>query len=53
MKRTIRIDGTTYEVRYTYQKEDGTVWNVLLGAEGFYGEFGDEWPESQVVGRLG
>jgi len=49
MKRKIRIDGVDYRVRYTYQREDGTIWNVLLNAVGFYGEFGDEWPEKQTV----
>ena len=48
MKRTIRIDGVDYTVRYTYKKDDGTLWNVLLDAQGFYGEFGDEWPEKQT-----
>ena len=49
MKRTIKIDGIEYTVRYTYKREDGTLWNVLDTEGGFYGEFGDEWPEKQTV----
>ena len=49
MKRQIRIDGVNYQIRYTYEREDGTLWNVLLDAKGLYGEFGDEWPEKQTV----
>lgn len=44
--KTIRIDGVTYKIRYTYQREDGTWWYVLLDATRFYGEFGDEWAVS-------
>ena len=48
MKRTIRIDGVDYDVRYTYKREDGTVWHVL-NATNLMGKFGDEWPEKQTV----
>jgi len=47
--KTIRIEGVTYRIRYTYKKDDGTLWYVLLDAESFYGKFGDEWPVSQTI----
>ena len=49
MTHTIKIDGIDYRVRYAYKRDDGTTWYVLLDAEGFYGEHGDEWPEKQVI----
>ena len=48
-KKTITIEGNTYKIRYTYKRDDGTLWHVLLVDGGFYGEFGDEWPVSQTV----
>lgn len=45
----IRIDGIKYKIRYTYKREDGTLWHVLLGATGLYGKHGDEWPVSQTT----
>jgi hypothetical protein len=47
--KTIRIEGITYNVRYTYKRDDGTLWYVLADAEGLYGEYGDEWPVSQTA----
>lgn len=47
--KMIRIDGITYKIRYTYKRDNGTLWHVLLGAEGFYGEYGDEWPVSNTT----
>ena len=44
--KTIRIDGVTYKIRYTYKREDGSLWYVLLDATCFYGKFGDEWAVS-------
>lgn len=45
--KMIKIDGVNYKIRYTYKREDGTEWFVLMGANNLYGEFGDEWPVSQ------
>lgn len=51
MTKQIKIDGSFYTVRYTYTKENGSVWYVLLVDGGFFGEFGDEVPASMVVGK--
>jgi len=46
----ITIQGQTLKVRYTYQREDGTIWHVLDTIDcpnqkgPGHGEFGDEWP---------
>ena len=45
----IKIDGTTYTIRYAYKREDGTIWLVLAGAKGLYGDHGDEWPANQTT----
>jgi hypothetical protein len=51
---SITIQGQTLKVRYTYQREDGTVWHVLNTLDcpdqtgPGYGDFGDEWPDAQV-----
>lgn len=44
MTKQIKINGTVYQVRYTYTREDGSVWLVLRCDGGLQGEFGDEWP---------
>jgi len=44
MKKTIKINGVEYKIRYAYQKEDGTKWLVLDVPGGFEGDFGDEVP---------
>lgn len=45
----IRIDGVSYKIRYTYKRNDGTEWYVLLDAENLMGEFGDEFPVEGTV----
>lgn len=43
----IEINGRQWEIRYSYQREDGTLWHVVdtHGKDGpFLGDFGDEWP---------
>lgn len=44
MAKTIRIDGITYKIRYTYKRDDDTLWHVLSDASGLQGKYGDEWP---------
>jgi len=51
--RVLKAQGAEYEVRYTYNREDGTVWYVLKDKAGFpatdlLGDFGDEWPAALV-----
>jgi hypothetical protein len=41
---TVTINGTSYKVRYTYRRPDGSLWAVLLCDGELQGEFGDEWP---------
>lgn len=47
--KTIRIEGIIYKIRYTYKRDDGTLWYVLSDTEAFFGKFGDEFPVSQSV----
>ena len=45
--KEIKMNGRQWKIRYSYQREDGTLWHVIdtQGENGpFLGEFGDEWP---------
>lgn len=48
MLKTITTNGTTFRVRYTYKRSDGSFWYVLdTNGETvpfLFGEFGDEFP---------
>ena len=49
---SITINGITCKVRYTYTKDDGTVWHVLNIGDMDHGpgrgDYGDEWPDCHV-----
>ncbi len=51
MKKKLMLDGVNYEVRYTYEREDGSSWYVLLEATNLMGKFGDEWPVKQTFSQ--
>lgn len=48
MTKTVTTNGTTFRIRYSYKREDGTLWHVLdTNGEPIaflFGEFGDEFP---------
>ncbi|MFA6198810.1 MAG: hypothetical protein WC679_00135 [Bacteroidales bacterium] len=45
---TIKIDGVVYKIRYSYRRDDGTLWYVLDVSGGFSGDFGDEVQVNEV-----
>ena len=48
VKKTIKVNGKEYQVRYVYTRDDGTQWYVLLtdglNNPGLSGDFNDESP---------
>jgi len=43
MKKTVTINGREYQLRYVYEKEDGSKW-MVLNTDELQGKFGDEYP---------
>jgi hypothetical protein len=50
--KTLTVAGVEYRVRYTYKRDDGSLWFVLdtngETVPTLKGEFGDEWPAEKV-----
>ena len=47
--KIININGIEYKIRYKYKRDDGSNWIVLDVSGGFWGQFGDEIPESYTT----